>query len=401
MTRLHVGSTGSSDLTDRERTAHTRDVVFTFSYVTWDAARRRGMHFAQDRLAAGLVCHSRVRKLLVSNPFRSAAAKSARTVLAGERERFPKMDGAGLHQPLRLRRTDPVSLPAIERAYRAYDASLERAAERAGLERPAVITMHPLIAGFCALEWAGPVTFYASDDWAAAPEFRRWWPAYEETYRRLRTGDRAVCAVSPAIIDHIRPSGPHEVVPNGVDPGEWIRPGPPPRWFTALHKPRILYLGSLESRIDVALLGRVADAFPDATIVLAGPLKEPAHYGSLQERPNVLIHPPVPRPEVPGLLSAAEVCLIPHARTPFTKAMSPLKLYEYLAAGRPVVAVDLPPLRGVDPRVLLVSEGRDFPGAVQRALRMGPAPESERLRFLAENSWSARHERILELAFRC
>jgi teichuronic acid biosynthesis glycosyltransferase TuaH len=79
-------------------------------------------------------------------------------------------------------------------------------------------------------------------------------------------------------------------------------------------------------------------------------------------------------------------------------AMSPLKLYEYVAAGRPVAAVDLPPMRGIGPRVILVDEGGDYPAAVARALELGPAPEDERQAFLAHNSWKRRHDELIALA---
>jgi len=377
-----------------------RDVVFTFSYVTWDGAQRRGMHFAQDRLVARLLEDEGVDRLVVANWLRSAPAKAARAVLLRDDQPFPTAGRAVLHQPLRVRRRDPRGLPAIERTYRRYDRQLRHAAERAGLHRPAVVTMHPLIAGFCPLEWAGPVTFYASDDWTAAPEYRRWWPAYEAAYQRIRASDRAVCAVSETIIRRIRPNGPHRVVPNGIEPAEWRALGEPPEWFAEIPPPRILYVGTLDSRIDVSQLLATAKAFPEATIVLVGPLKEPGHLALLADHDNIEIHDRIGRSEVPGLMAAADACIIPHVRTPFTAAMSPLKVYEYLAAGRPVAAVDLPPLRAVDPRVQLVSENGSFPRAVAAALSLGAASEPERIRFLEENSWQSRHEQVLDLVLR-
>ena len=78
--------------------------------------------------------------------------------------------------------------------------------------------------------------------------------------------------------------------------------------------------------------------------------------------------------------------------------MSPLKVYEYLAAGAPVIATDLPPVRGIDDRVLLVSTVDDFADVVPAALALGRAAEAERTAFIAGNSWAARHERIFALA---
>jgi teichuronic acid biosynthesis glycosyltransferase TuaH len=142
----------------------------------------------------------------------------------------------------------------------------------------------------------------------------------------------------------------------------------------------------------------IARALPEATVVLAGPLLDPTHLRPLCAEPNVEIRPALTRAGVTGLIRVADVGLIPHVRSPLTEAMSPLKLYEYLAGGLPVVGTDMPPLRGVDPRVLLVGESGGYPAAVNAALALGPAAEDERLTFVQTNSWAARHERLLDVA---
>ena len=77
--------------------------------------------------------------------------------------------------------------------------------------------------------------------------------------------------------------------------------------------------------------------------------------------------------------------------------MSPLKLYEYLAAGCPTISIDLPPVRGLGDRVLLVDAVSDFSDVVDDALAAGPAHEDDRIAFVRHNSWRARHETILSL----
>ena len=377
-----------------------RDVVFTFSYVTWDGAQRRGMHFAQDRLVERLLGEERVSRLIVADWYRSAPVKLARTALLRDDRPLPDRPGASRHQPVRLRRRDPVGLAAIERSMRAYDRRLQRAVTRAGLERPAMITMHPLIAGFAPLDWAANVTFYATDDWSAAPEYRAWWPAYDEAYRRIRERGRAVCAVSQPIIDRIAPTGAGIVVPNGIEPAEWdaIDPAPAP-WFQSLPCPRILYVGSLDARLDIERVKRTASRFPEGSVVLVGPDRDPAHIAALRGVNNIHVRERVARAEIPALVQGADVCIVPHVRTRFTTAMSPLKVYEYLAAGRPVAAVDLPPLQGVDDRVVLAGDDDDFAAAVATALELGPASDRARRAFVQRHAWSRRHDRVLDFAF--
>ncbi len=377
-------------------TAPSRDVFFSFAYASWGTAVARGMCFSEDRMVETLIRHPAVRRLLVAETPRSLPVKLARDRIQPPPP-FPADERAGLYSPLRLRRADPSGIAANERAFAAWDRRARRAAERRGLERPAVITCHPLVAGFAPLEWADSVTFYAYDDLAESPPLRRLWPAYEEAYRRIREREQAVVAVAPAILERIQPSGPSAVVPNGVDPEEWSAPGPPPAWFEALPAPRLLYVGSLESRIDVAAIARAARALPDASFSLVGPLLDPTPFDELRKLPNVTFMPPAERAEVAALIGAADACLIPHVRNPLTEAMSPLKLYEYLAGGAPVAALDLPPIRDVSPRVAIRD---DLPEAIEAALAIGRASEQERRRFAAENSWASRQDRIVELALR-
>ncbi|WP_053226878.1 glycosyltransferase [Solirubrobacter soli] len=372
-----------------------QDVVFSFFLSSWAHGVSTGSSFSEDRLAATLMAHPDVRRLLIANPYRSLAGKlTARVRRSGDPE-FPATATRQLFEPIRLRRTDPLD-PA--RTVARYEARLRRAARRNGLERPAIITGSPLIAGFGDFAWAGPVTYYAWDDWLASEPQRQYWPAYEEAFRRVRERGRRVVAVTAKALDRIAPTGPNAVIPNGVDADEWATLGAPPAWFAGKPHPRLLYVGSLDSRVDVGQAQAVAEAFPDGSLTLVGTMLDEAQFATLRTLPNVEIHDPVAREEVVRLIGAADACLVPHARNALTEAMSPLKLFEYLAGGRPVAAVDLPPIAAVQGAVELVGEGGDFAAATRRALERGPAGEADRLAFVAANSWASRFDAFLELA---
>lgn len=378
------------------------DLVFTFSYVSWEAAAARGWFMPEDRLARTLVSEPRVDRLLVSDLVRSLPAKLARDTLArvrGTAVPFPSDRSRQLMRPVRLRRDYPTSIAGVERACARYDRQLERAARRMGMSRPALITGNPLMAGFAPFEWAGPVTFYAHDDWLAYPLHRRWWPAYEESFSRVRASGRRVATISEAAMERIDPSGPAAVIPNGIDPGEWLgAPGAPPQWTAGLKRPLLLYVGSLDARIDVPALVALAGELSEATVLLVGPMLDPAHLEPLRHVGNVEIAEPLGRDGVAALIRSADVGLIPHVNSALTRAMSPLKLYEYLAGGLPVVAADLPPMHGVGTAVSLVEPGGDYAPAVREALTNGRADERGREQFIGANSWSSRIEELLDLA---
>jgi teichuronic acid biosynthesis glycosyltransferase TuaH len=374
------------------------DVVFTFYRETWTNAVRREMYMPGDRLLVTLLNSPAIRNVLVANPYRSAPIQWARRLTGQRSAPFPNDSRLSLVEPHRLRRRDPTSIRSLERAYAAYDRALEQAASRLGASHPAVITTSPFVAGFAPLRWARQVTFYAWDEWASGLPLRRWWPAYDEAYARVRRSGRGVVAVSQAIIDRIMPTGPSAVIPNGVAPEEWRSPPAPPSWFAALPSPRILYVGVLDDRLDVSAVREVAERFSQGTVVLLGPVGDRTALDPLRHVPNIRIEPPVGRVEVATLVHAAEVCVMPHHRMRITAAMSPLKLYEYLAGGRPVAATDLPPVQAVHPSIVRVREGESFADGVAEALARGPLPEGERLAFIEASSWQRRYDDLLGIA---
>jgi len=387
-----------SELAPPAAVTPSRHVVFTWDDITWDAAQRRGMSFSQDQVLIGLMEDPAVERLLVSNRPRSAPIVAIKDLIRRPVP-FPETERHRLRQPLRLRRDDPTGIGALRRHYAVWERRLRKAADEFGLERPAIVTSQAFVAGFCELDWAGPVTYVAIDDFSAHPSYRRWQEGYLAAFAEISRRRRRLIAVSNAIVDKVDPLGPSLVLPNAVDPDLWGERPAIPDWLAALPGPRLLYLGTLDSRLEVEAALQVVRAWPDGSLVLVGPLEDRAHLAPLLAEPNVHHRGAVAHTEVPAIVAGADVCLIPHHRTDLTVAMSPLKLYEYLAAGRPVVATDLPGIRGVHPAVELVRDGGDPVAAAHRALRRGPMGEAERLAFIDRHAWEERFDRILDLAF--
>lgn len=376
-----------------------RDVVFTFSYETYADAAARGMMRPPDRILQTLMSSEEVGNLLVANPFRSLASVVARGLRPAES--FPTGSRRRLITPTRLARRDPLSVPAIVRTYRSYDEQLRVAAARAGLTGPAIVTTNPLVAAFCPFGWADTVTYFGRDDWLSSEAREAYWPAYAAAYRQIRESEVGVAAVSQQIIDRIDPRGPAVVVPNGVDPREWAGPRPAtPDWLAAIPGPRAIYVGTIDSRLDVEGIARLAVLRPNLHIVLLGPTPDPEYTRALREVPNVHQHSGVGRSELVAALRNCDVSLLSHRRTALTEAMSPLKVYEYLAAGLPVVSIDLPPVRGIHERVTFSASTADMAAEVDEALERGPLTEAERSRFIEGNSWTSRHRAVLDLVLR-
>jgi glycosyltransferase involved in cell wall biosynthesis len=134
------------------------------------------------------------------------------------------------------------------------------------------------------------------------------------------------------------------LVPNGVDYQSFASANPDAA-FARLPGPVIGYVGALKAKVDFPLLRKVAEANPDATVLLVGPLPagdERSEWAQLIARPNVHFTDVRPVSEVPGVIAACDIGLLPYRRSGWTENINSLKLNEYLAVGIPVVAMDLP-----------------------------------------------------------
>ncbi len=192
-------------------------------------------------------------------------------------------------------------------------------------------------------------------------------------------------------------------LPNGVEYELFASPARPARdetfdRFLAGNPPVAGYYGALASWFDDGLLADAAARRPDWRFVLIGPRLDSGPRGKrLRTRDNVLWLGPRDYFALPGYLDAFDVATIPFRLNPITLATSPLKLYEYFAAGKPVVATAMPECEAF-PEVAIVRDGREFAEALDRMRAKGKDPLFRaHLRELGRaNSWEARVETVLE-----
>jgi len=194
------------------------------------------------------------------------------------------------------------------------------------------------------------------------------------------------------------------LVPNAGDYGHFVQAAD--RSIAAsevaeLRRPVVGFAGNfLASKVDFSLLEHVALTRREWTLLLIGPSTSET-VGSLEritQMPNVHWLGPKPYAELPRYIAAFDVGLIPYVSNAYTRSCFPLKLYEYLAAGKPVVASGLPELAGMEPDVSLVEGPDPFVRAVEDALaRRSEAEQERRMQLASRNSWETRTERLLGL----
>ncbi len=114
--------------------------------------------------------------------------------------------------------------------------------------------------------------------------------------------------------------------------------------FDNIPKPRLGYVGALRSKLDFNLLNRLADKSPASSIVLVGPdcLNRKEEFKALLDKSNVYWLGPVSPECLPEYIRCLDVGLLPYQEIEYNKAVFPVKFYEYLAQGIPVVGCGLP-----------------------------------------------------------
>ena len=157
------------------------------------------------------------------------------------------------------------------------------------------------------------------------------------------------------------------------------------------------YYGAIAEWFDIDIIRSLAESYPDCLILLVGNDTVDAQ-GSLADFPNVEFTGEVAYSRLPFYLYAFDVCLLPFKVIPLTLATNPVKVYEYLAAGKPVVCVDLPEIGQFGHLVSRASSTEEFVSAVGQSLleidHFSNKMCRQRRRFASEETW---HRRALQL----
>jgi glycosyltransferase involved in cell wall biosynthesis len=207
-----------------------------------------------------------------------------------------------------------------------------------------------------------------------------------------------VIASAPVLADRMRRLSDNVLfAPNVADTASFSRalePGPVDGALASLTEPRIVFVGTVAGKkLDLDLVLGIARARRQWTLALVGPvgLGDPdTDISALDGEPNVHLLGPRAHGDLPAVMRAAAIGLIPYRRSRLTASIFPMKVYEYLAAGLPVIATGLPSLEGI-PDVALVDGVDGAVRAIERELGIDSA-DRRRARSTAVrgHSWEAR-----------
>jgi glycosyltransferase involved in cell wall biosynthesis len=275
---------------------------------------------------------------------------------------------------------------------------IRRAIRRLGFN-DAIAWFHVPHPGFLAKHLGEKLTvFYCIDEYSTLPDVDG--PAVQKMDDELTVAADIVFACNQKLVDAHRSLNPNIYLsPHGVDTDLFALANSPdtqiPDGVKSLSRPIIGFWGNVEQWVDQPILEHIARVRPTWTILIIG--RTAVDVSSLKLLPNIVFAGIKPYAELPSWAKAIDVCILPFKQISLIIQSSPLKLREYLAAGKPTVAVPLPEVKLLGEAVLTAEDGPGFVRAIEDALAAN-SPELVKLRqkAVAGNTWDATVANVLK-----
>jgi glycosyltransferase involved in cell wall biosynthesis len=365
----------------------------------WFAENRTSSHHIAERLS------ERTRVLYVDSPGLRAPKANLRDLRKLCRKllsvaRRPQSVGERLWQ-MSVPQIPFRRLPFVRRVNIALGKFLvKRALKRLGFARTVswFAVPHP---GFLANAFdEAAVVYYCIDDYAALPDVDS--RAVAEMDAHLTSRADQVFVASRLMLQakqRLRPST--VLAPHGVDVA-LFRTASDPRLPIAtgarnLRRPVVGFYGLIEEWIDLDLIADLAERRPRWTFLMIGRLA--VDPGRLKALPNVVFAGPQPYRSLPNWLKAFDVAIIPYRLTRQVVNSAPLKLREYLASGKPIVAVPAPEIERFAGLVRIARGPEEFIREIEAALFSDSDADAiaRRIEATSGMTWDARISEIVEI----
>jgi len=373
--------------------------VLIGEYHPWESTVRvGGHHYAKLFLQAGW------RVGYISHPI-----SPVHIIRAGNVSRFKRWISGGLasanffaYVPMTL--LPYYNAPILRREYIAYKTlkfcipPLKKVLDKHGLGGVKVLFVsNPVLAGLTEIVRYECFVFRISDEMGA---FRSSPPSIQQLTERYAMRANIVFATSERLCEELRYLRPDVVyLPNGCDYDHFAAlPRLEPLEYQHIPSPRVIYVGAIADWFDVDLVSWVATRLPDISFVLIGPVIG-CNLKDLQTHRNVYILGPRAYSDLPAYMQHADVGIIPFLKSRLTDAVNPIKLFEYCAAGLPVVITDLAEAgRYANQDFILKAKTCDeFIMLLEVAIQHRDKVRDKCKAFAHANSWAARFATVMSL----
>ncbi len=250
----------------------------------------------------------------------------------------------------------------------------------------------PMFTGYFDNIKARQYVFDAVDDWRKHEQYLSYRDRLTKNYKIIEDKADIIFTVSEKLKDLFKYKNVFWL-PNGVDVAHFKSQHYLPTDIKNIPNPIIGYAGIIESRFDNDLLEYLAKENPSMSFVIVGWV-----WGNRKlNLSNVYYLGQKSYQELPNYLHSFDVGIIPHKVNKFTATMNPLKLYEYLASGIPVVSTDIKGLRGYEKYIRIGRTKDEFNRQLIQSLRDdNNNTHQERQAFISKDDWNNKIDFIID-----
>lgn len=266
------------------------------------------------------------------------------------------------------------------------------------IRKPVIVTYTPVVSGLCTTLENSGVVYHCVDDLGASPGIDAQVIRQAET--RLAEVTDCCFVTSKNLLRMLSPVFRHvEYDPNVCDIALFQRARlhpEEPADLRAIPRPRLVFIGALSQyKVDFALMRRVAELLPDVHWLLIGAVGE-GQPGTQQPpvRNNIHLLGPRPYEELPAYLAHSDVAVLPAAHNAYTASMFPMKFFEYLASGLPVVSTRLPALEEFEALYFPAETAAEFASRIREVLAGARKDAGAIDAACRQHTWEARFERM-------
>lgn len=184
------------------------------------------------------------------------------------------------------------------------------------------------------------------------------------------------------------------LLPNGCELNHFLNGNSSlPEEYINDDKKKIIYVGAIGEWFDVELIGELADKI-DEKIYIIG--KEQKDLSALRNKENIKILGAKPYSEIPKYIKNSAVAIIPFINNDFTDRINPIKLFEYLACGVPVVSTNMKEVKRLNSPAFVAKDREDFINGINSIINTEQNAD-KLIEFARDNSWQARYEYIQDV----
>lgn len=280
--------------------------------------------------------------------------------------------------------------------------SLSRSIKLHSLKNPALWTYHPFMLDIVKYIKSPRILYHCVDDLAAVPGVDS--EKFREEEEKLLKIASVVFATAPALAKHCLSLNPNShYLSNVVDLehfGTALEPGMVPDEVKVISEPRLVYHGVLSDfKMDFTLILEAAKLRPDWSWVFIGEEREGQRSPLLEKiakLTNVHFLGYKSYQDLPSYLRGMQVGILPSLINKYTDSMFPMKYYEYLAAGLPVVASPLNALRDQVHHIEFGKTPSEFCMAIHKQLQQGRLDRDCVANVVGENTWIGRTKKMVQ-----